>query len=180
MKKALVNIDYTNDFVNGALPVGQPALQVEKEIVTITKRAYENGDFIVFAIDLHEHADFFHPETTLFPPHNLRGTNGRELYGELAHVYNTIKASDQICWIDKTRYSAFAGTNLDIKLRERNITEIELVGVCTDICVLHTAIDAYNHGYKVTVYTDAVASFNEAGHQFALQHIRDVLNGTIL
>ena len=46
--------------------------------------------------------------------------------------------------MDKTRYSAFAGTDLEMKLRERGIEEVHLVGVCTDICVLHTAVDAYN------------------------------------
>ena len=31
---------------------------------------------------------------------------------------------------------------------ERGITELCLTGVCTDICVLHTAVDAYNLGYQ--------------------------------
>ena len=54
--------------------------------------------------------------------------------------------------MDKTRYSAFAGTDLEMKLRERGIEEVHLVGVCTDICVLHTAVDAYNKGFKIVVY----------------------------
>ena len=53
--------------------------------------------------------------------------------------------------MDKTRYSAFAGTDLEMKLRERGIEEVHLVGVCTDICVLHTAVDAYNKGFKIVV-----------------------------
>ncbi len=61
--------------------------------------------------------------------------------------------------MDKTRYSAFAGTDLEMKLRERGIEEVHLVGVCTDICVLHTAVDAYNKGFKIVVYEKAVASF---------------------
>ena len=35
---------------------------------------------------------------------------------------------------------------LDSLLRERHIDTVEIVGVCTDICVLHTAISAYNLG----------------------------------
>jgi len=44
--------------------------------------------------------------------------------------------------MDKTRYSAFAGTPLELMLRERNIKEIHIIGVCTDICVLHSIIKA--------------------------------------
>jgi len=81
--------------------------------------------------------------------------------------------------MDKTRYSAFAGTDLEIKLRERGITEVHLVGVCTDICVLHTAVDAYNKGFKIVVYKEAVASFNPAGHEWALGHFEQSLGATV-
>lgn len=64
---------------------------------------------------------------------------------------------------DKTRYSAFAGINLSILLNERGIKEIQLVGVCTNICILHTAVDAYNLGISTVVYADDVASFDAAG-----------------
>lgn len=81
--------------------------------------------------------------------------------------------------MDKTRYSAFAGTDLEMKLRERGIQEVHLVGVCTDICVLHTAVDAYNKGFHIVVHEKAVASFNEQGHQFALEHFKSCLHAVI-
>ena len=87
---------------------------------------------------------------------------------------------DKLIYIQKNRYSAFAGTSLDMKLRERDIKNVCLVGVCSDICVLHTAIDAYNLGYKITVYKDAIASFNEKGHNFTLEHLKNVLGAEIL
>ncbi len=74
--------------------------------------------------------------------------------------------------MDKTRYSSFAGTDLELRLRERGIQEIHLVGVCTDICVLHTAVDAYNKGFKIVVHEKGVASFNKAGHEWALSHFK--------
>ena len=52
---------------------------------------------------------------------------------------------------------------LDSLLRERSINQVEIVGVCTDICVLHTAISAYNLGYKISVPAEGVASFNQKG-----------------
>ena len=77
--------------------------------------------------------------------------------------------------MDKRHYSAFSGTDLDIRLRERGITELCLTGVCTDICVLHTAVDAYNLGYQLMIPERAVASFDEQGHEWALRHFKQTL-----
>lgn len=54
MARALINIDYTNDFVNGALPCGEPAIAIEDEIVRITADFIKNGDLTILAIDRHE------------------------------------------------------------------------------------------------------------------------------
>ncbi|MFP3489767.1 isochorismatase family cysteine hydrolase, partial [Staphylococcus sp. SIMBA_130] len=72
------------------------------------------------------------------------------------------------------------GTDLELKLRERGISELHLVGVCTDICVLHTAVDAYNKGFKIVVYKDAVASFNHVGHEWALGHFKACLGADVI
>lgn len=72
--KALIVIDFTNDFVDGSLPVGQPAVDIAPAVAAITKDFIDRGDWVVMAVDLHEKDDPHHPETKLFPPHNLRGT----------------------------------------------------------------------------------------------------------
>ncbi|MEH7299249.1 cysteine hydrolase family protein [Neobacillus drentensis] len=179
--KALINIDYTVDFVadSGALTCGNPGQVIEEKIIQLTNEFIENGDYVVFAIDVHDQGDEYHPETKLFPPHNLRGTSGRDLFGALKGEYEKNKGQENVVFMDKTRYSAFAGTDLEIKLRERGITEVHLVGVCTDICVLHTAVDAYNKGFKIVVYKDAVASFNQAGHEWALGHFEQSLGAMV-
>ncbi|MBS8266246.1 cysteine hydrolase [Mesobacillus boroniphilus] len=179
--RALINIDYTYDFVadDGQLTCGEPGQAIEEKLVSITKDFIKNGDYVVFAIDVHDEGDEFHPETKLYPPHNIRGTKGRDLYGSLQGVYEENKHLDNVHYIDKTRYSAFAGTDLEIKLRERGITEVHLVGVCTDICVLHTAVDAYNKGFKVIVYKDAVASFDQVGHDWSLRHFESSIGAEV-
>lgn len=176
--RALIVIDFTNDFVDGNLPVGQPAVDIEPRINELTSEFIQKGDFVVMAVDLHEENDPFHPETKLFPPHNVRGSKGRELFGGLQTIFEDHQ--EAIYWMDKTRYSAFCGTDLEIKLRERGITEIHLIGVCTDICVLHTAVDAYNKGFSITVHEDAVASFNKEGHTWALGHFRGSLGAYVV
>ena len=181
MKKALLNIDYTVDFVadNGALTCGKPGQDIEGAIVQITKDFIANGDYVVFAIDTHQLDDQYHPESKLFPPHNIEGTKGRDLFGVLKDVYENNRNNEKVYWMNKTRYSAFAGTDLELKLRERQITEVHLVGVCTDICVLHTAVDAYNKGFKIVIYKDAVASFNQLGHEWALGHFPNSIGAEI-
>ncbi|CAG7611079.1 hypothetical protein PAESOLCIP111_01329 [Paenibacillus solanacearum] len=127
--KALIVIDYTFDFVEGRLPCGQPAIDIEGRISELTEQFVQAGDDVVMAVDLHDDEDAYHPEHRLFPPHNIRGTAGRQLYGKLDEVYQANR--DSIYWMDKTRYSAFCGTDLELRLRARGIQELHLVGVCT-------------------------------------------------
>ncbi|MGT2756185.1 cysteine hydrolase family protein [Streptococcus ovuberis] len=181
-EKALISIDYTYDFVadEGRLTAGKPAQAIEKRIASVTQEAYDRGDYIFFAIDGHDDGDVFHPESRLFPPHNIKGTSGRDLYGQLAEVYEAIKEDTRVFWLDKRHYSAFSGTDLDIRLRERGVKTVILTGVLSDICVLHTAIDAYHLGYQIEIVASAIASLTEANHQFALKHFKNVLGATIV
>lgn len=180
--KALISIDYTYDFIasDGALTTGHAGQAIESSIVKITQSFIERGDFVVFAIDAHDPTDVFHPENALFPPHNIINTQGQNLYGDLNQLFHQYQSSCQVYWMNKRHYSAFCGTDLDLRLRERHITELYLTGVCTDICILHTAVDAYNLGYKLFIYQDAVASFDPIGHTWALKHFQHTLGATIL
>lgn len=182
MKRALINVDYTYDFVaeDGKLTCGVPGQAIEEEIVSITKEFIEAGDFVTFGIDAHEENDELHPESSLFPPHNIVGTSGMELYGSLNVLYKKHRNAPNVFYFKKTRYSAFAGTNLELKLRERDIKEVHIVGVCTDICVLHTAVDAYNKGFQIVIHERAVASFNPAGHAWALEHFKNTLGAKVV
>ncbi|WP_277294969.1 cysteine hydrolase family protein [Streptococcus hyointestinalis] len=182
MTKALISIDYTYDFVadDGKLTAGKPAQAIETALVDTTRKAYEAGDYIFFAIDAHDEDDPFHPESKLFPPHNIKGTSGRHLYGELAPLYDAIKEDSCVFWMDKRHYSAFSGTDLDIRLRERKVDTVVLTGVLSDICVLHTAIDAYNLGYQIEIVEGAIAALTDEAHQFALNHFQHVLGAKII
>ncbi|MCR8935933.1 cysteine hydrolase [Brevibacillus laterosporus] len=180
MKRALLIIDYTVDFVadEGALTCGAPGQAIENRILSLIEEFLQNGDEIIMAVDLHEENDPDHPETKLYPPHNIRGTHGRDLYGGVQTIYEQNK--ERMIWMDKTRYSSFTGTDLDIRLRAKGITEVHLTGVCTDICVLHTAVDAYNRGFQVVIHEDAVQSFSSTGHEWALQHFKNAMGATVV
>lgn len=181
-RKALISIDYTVDFVadDGALTCGNPGRRIENAMVQIVEQFIRDSEYVVFAIDLHHANDILHPETILFPPHNIVSSNGRDLYGALQAIYNSNRDNRNVRWMDKTRYSAFCGTDLYLRLIERDINELHLIGVCTDICVLHTAIDAYNLGFPCVIHKDAVASFDSVGHEWALSHFKNTLGFNIV
>ena len=180
MKKALLVIDYTVDFValDGALTCGEPGIKLESYITSLTQQFIDEAQFVVFPVDVHDVDDPFHPETKAFPPHNIRGTAGRDLFGSLQQVYD--EHQEKIHWMDKTRFSAFAGTDLELLLRARGITELHLVGVCTDICILHTSVDAYNKGFEIVIHEQGVASFDSAGHDWALRHFENTLGARVI
>lgn len=182
MNKALLIIDYTNDFVanNGTLTCGKPGQAIDYAITHLAEEFLTNQDYIVFPTDLHVKNDPFHPETKLFPPHNLAHTWGRELYGDVGSWFSAHKNSNHVYFYDKNRYSAFVNTNLENFLRTHFVEELYLAGVCTDICVLHTAIDAYNKNFDITIPKNAVASFNQIGHEWALNHFKNSLGATMI
>jgi nicotinamidase-related amidase len=179
MKKALLVIDYTYDFVadDGALTCGKAAQDIEDNIVQKIKEYAERNDPIFVINDIHFMDETGHPESKLFPPHNIANTGGREVYGKVGEVLKRFAHDVRI--MDKTRYSAFTSQDLTASLGSQ-VNELELCGVCTDICILHTAVDAYNKGYNVTIDSRCVASFNPSGHEWALNHFKNVLGFDVL
>ncbi len=171
MKRALILTDYIHDFVDddGALTVGKPAQDIRENIVRAISRLDE-GDLLVIANDSHDW-DAPHPEKKLFPPHALTGTPG----AECVVAREAAEAACPAVTLHKTRYSCFFGTGLAALLKEKEIEKVYLAGVCTDICVLQTAVDAYNLGFDTAVLSDCVASFNPQGHAFALAYFPSVL-----
>jgi nicotinamidase-related amidase len=70
--------------------------------------------------------------------------------------------------IDKTRYSAFAGSALRTHLAKRGADALVVSGAETDVCVLATVLDAIDLGYRVVLVRDAVCSSSDAGHDALL------------
>ncbi|MGW7257270.1 hydrolase [Streptomyces sp. NPDC054834] len=73
--------------------------------------------------------------------------------------------------VTKHNWSAFHGTDLDVQLRRRGVTQIVLTGIATSIGVESTARDAYAHGYHVTLATDAMADSDPEAHRGSVERI---------
>lgn len=71
----------------------------------------------------------------------------------------------------KKRLSAFYPTDLDFLLRNMGVKRLVLDGCMTDCCILNTAFDASNLGYRVIVARDLVRGTNEEMEDAALKMI---------
>ena len=90
--------------------------------------------------------------------------NWLELVEELAEAPSDIH-------ITKRQWGAFYGTELDLQLRRRGITQIVLGGISTNIGVESTARAAWEHGYAVVFAEDAISAANAEQHGFAVDNI---------
>ncbi|MGI5155726.1 hydrolase [Microbispora sp. CA-102843] len=73
--------------------------------------------------------------------------------------------------VTKRNWSAFYGTDLDLHLRRRGVTQIVLTGVATSIGVESTARAAHEHGYHVTLATDAMTDLDPEAHRHSVEKI---------
>ncbi len=73
--------------------------------------------------------------------------------------------------IFKRQWGAFYGTDLDLQLRRRGVTNIVLCGISTSIGVESTARDAFERGYNLTFAADAMSDRSAEAHDRALQII---------
>jgi nicotinamidase-related amidase len=95
------------------------------------------------------------------PPLCREGTRGAEFAGV------TPVAGEAI--FSKSRYNAFAGTELDGHLRTRKRDTLVIAGLTTECCVDSTARDAFERDFHVVIVSDAVAAYDKALHDAALR-----------
>ena len=162
-QKALVVIDMQNDFITGSL--GTPEAQaVVKKVKAKIKQAQKQKDTILFTRDTHGSDYMRTQEGVKLPvPHCIRYTSGWEIEKSLQ------VPSAQV--FDK---NTFGSLDLTHHLLMNACTEVELVGVCTDICVVSNAllIKAYLPEAIVRVDSSCCAGTTPENHQKALDVMR--------
>lgn len=166
---ALVVVDLQNDFCAGG-PLAVPDAEAILPVVNHLMRDFRR---VVLTQDWHPpgHVSFAssHPgqrefgriplpsgEQVLWPDHCVEGTPGADFHPALERPADALVVRKGIRRsIDS--YSAFfendrtTPVGLDARLRGLNVDELVVVGLATDYCVLHTALDARALGYGVTV-----------------------------
>ena len=167
--KALLVIDMLEDFVRGKLKV-EAATTIIPNIRQLVEAARRARIPVVYVCDAHEPGD---PELQLWGPHAMKGTKGAQVVEELKP-----QPSDFI--VEKKTYSGFFQTNLHQILQQHCVDTVVLTGLVTDICVQHTAADAFFRGYKVWVVRNATVAIDEESHQQALSYMARVYGARVV
>ena len=134
-KRFLIVVDMQNDFIDGSL--GTPEAQaIVPAVIQRVRDAKAAGDTVIATLDTHGDDYLETREGRWLPvPHCIQGTEGWRVHPGLAAL---LEGCEQV---EKT---SFASVRLpEIVLREAgdaDEVEIELIGLCTDICVITNAL----------------------------------------
>ena len=163
-KVALIVTDMVNDFLDprGALFVGPAGRAIIPFAAHKVEETRAGGGVVIFVCDAHAPDD---REFRHFKPHAVKGAWGSGIIPEIPSSPGDYRE-------DKTRYSALHNTGLEALLRREEVTQTELVGVCTSICIMFTAVGLLDREFPCRVYQDGVADFDREAHLFALKHMQ--------
>lgn len=163
MKKILVVVDMQNDFVRGSLANNEAVKIIPNIIKKINTYPLENR----FATrDTHFENYMETMEGKKLPVlHCIKNTKGWEIIDEIKSFINTENI------IDKTIFGAIDLVNILKKYDKKENIEIELVGVCTDICVISNAIllKTYFPEREIIVDSKCCAGVTADKHKAALE-----------
>ena len=163
--KLLVVVDMQNDFINGALGTKE-ALAILPDVQAKIKQYKENGQPVIFTRDTHAENYLQTQEGKLLPvPHCIKNTDGWQINSSLDTTGAAV--------IDKPSFGSLALAET-IKQNYKDLEEIELIGLCTDICVLSNAIilKAAFPEVSITVDHAACAGVTPQSHNNALEAMK--------
>jgi nicotinamidase/pyrazinamidase len=171
-KTALIVADMLNDFIDpkGSQYVGPSGREIIPFVAAKIEATRRQGGVVIFICDAHAPDD---REFKYFATHAVKGSWGSRVIPELP-----VQPGDYR--VDKTRYSAFSGTNLDEILTREQVARVEVVGVCTSICVMETVKELYDRDIPHLVYREGVADFDPEAHAFALKHIARIFGTQVV
>ncbi len=165
MKKLLVVVDMQKDFIDGALGTKE-AISIVSNVADKIKSAAEDGRTIVFTRDTHFENYMDTQEGKKLPvPHCIKDTEGWQICEELKEL-----AADKLIFDKPT----FGSIELMEYARDNSYDDIELVGLCTDICVISNAmlIKAALPEAKVTVIDKCMAGVTPDSHINAIEAMK--------
>lgn len=162
---ALLIIDMVKDNFDESrnIPITSLARELIQPINRLSRVFRESGWPVVFSTDAFKKDDFLFQGK--LSPHSLEGTEGAEPIDEL-------EREGQDLWLPKPRFSAFFGTDLDVWLREREVTLCAVAGITTNFCVLTTAMDAVCSGFKAVILEDCATASSREIHEHTLDIYR--------
>lgn len=179
--RALIIVDYQNDFVQGALPVAGA-----KDVLPCLVKMLEETRWglVVATQDWHPelHTSFTRgcdkDTKPRWPPHCIAGTPGAELYmeGLWSKYVNLVIRKGYRAYYEA--YSAFNDSGDDRRgglaelLKHKGIRDVYVCGLAFDICVAYTAFDAAFHGFGSFILQDLCRSVGSKEIMFPTNRIK--------
>lgn len=163
MKKLLIVVDMQKDFINGSLGTRE-AVAIVPNVKKKIEEYQAAGDEVIFTLDTHEKNYLDTQEGKKLPVvHCIRGTVGWELDDSLKEFQGR-----------RFDMSNFGSSMIGEYVTEREYESIELVGLCTDICVITNAmlIKAFLPETPVLVDSSCCAGFTPESHENALNAMK--------
>jgi nicotinamidase-related amidase len=165
---AVIVIDMLEDFVTGALRC-ERADRIIPSIKKLVETARKKKIPVIYSNDAHLPTDF---ELKKWGTHAMKGTKGAEVIAQF-------KPSKDDIILEKRVYSGFFETGMDTVLRNLKVDTLILAGLHTNMCVRHTAADAFFRGYKIVIPDDATEAFTEKDYKEGLEYLKNVYSAEI-
>lgn len=170
MKKLLAVIDMQKDFIDGSLGTNE-AVAIVPFVCEKIKEYVANGDEIIFTKDTHFENYLNTQEGKKLPvKHCIKGTEGHDLCNEIRelNVEENHKVYEKL---------TFGSSELAKDLMEHKYDEydfIEVIGLCTDICVISNAMLFKTYLLEAEVYVDSkcCAGVTPSSHENALEAMK--------
>jgi nicotinamidase-related amidase len=174
--KILIVVDMQNDFIEG--PLGTKEAQgIVNEASLLVEKFKKNGYPVIFTRDTHSKGYLNTREGKRLPiEHCIKGTRGWEITDKINTNNCTIinkstfgyKRLPNVLVDELKEYLKKNGIKNSLRLK--NLEEIVIVGLCTDICVISNAmlLKAAFPDNDITVFKDCCAGVTEKTHQNAL------------
>lgn len=169
--KTLIVVDMQNDFISGSLGTAEAAAivpNVKKKI----KEYIDNGDRVIFTRDTHDRNYLETNEGKHLPVvHCIKGTSGWEIPADIDIAECEHIDKPTFGWMHWMHIISDSGK---FYLRDDYFTDIELVGLCTDICVVSNALILKTHypNAGITVDASCCAGVTPETHKAALDTMR--------
>jgi len=161
-----------NDFIEGSLGTPEAGAIVDKVVERIERA---NGELVLFTQDTHQTDYLQTPEGKKLPvEHCIEGTHGWQINPRIKQAW---QSNGDIIIRAELKENTFTkpvfGSTALVKFLENisdDIEEVELLGLCTDICVISNAIMIKNTlpDIKISVNKDCCAGVTPKSHQEAL------------
>ncbi len=175
IRPAVILVDVQNDFVTGTLQV-KKAKDVIPALQRLVVAARKNNTPIVYCVDAHFPLDV--EVARKWGKHAIKGTEGAKVVSEL----EPDQTKDYV--VEKRTYSGFFETGLDPLLRSlyggNGVKTVIIGGLHTQLCVRHTAADAFFRGYHIIIPEDGVEAFNPDEQEQALKYLEYVYGAKVM